>query len=111
MARNNAQLLSLALVAAFALCAWNLCAAGGSSFVPPAQQHADGGLQLRGAAAVAGSAAVAAPLTANAVDEYLPYRMNGEWQLDLVIEYFLMTSAMTLFAFGCYFVLVKLKII
>eukprot|EP00929_Paragymnodinium_shiwhaense_P104097 TRINITY_DN680_c0_g4_i1.p1 TRINITY_DN680_c0_g4~~TRINITY_DN680_c0_g4_i1.p1 ORF type:complete len:110 (-),score=39.14 TRINITY_DN680_c0_g4_i1:198-527(-) len=109
MARNNAQLLSVALVAALGLCALNLLA--GSGFVPPAQQS-DAALQLRGAASVsAASAAAVAPLAANAVDEYLPYRMNGEWQIDLVIEYFLMTSAMTLFAFGCYFVLVKLKII
>eukprot|EP00929_Paragymnodinium_shiwhaense_P112463 TRINITY_DN8071_c0_g1_i1.p1 TRINITY_DN8071_c0_g1~~TRINITY_DN8071_c0_g1_i1.p1 ORF type:complete len:108 (+),score=31.98 TRINITY_DN8071_c0_g1_i1:240-563(+) len=107
MARNNPQLLSVALVAACCLCALNFL---GASFVPPAAQQADGALQLRGAQAAAASLATA-PLAANAVDEYLPYRMNGEWQIDLVIEYFLMTSAMTLFAFGCYFVLVKLKII
>eukprot|EP00929_Paragymnodinium_shiwhaense_P104098 TRINITY_DN680_c0_g5_i1.p2 TRINITY_DN680_c0_g5~~TRINITY_DN680_c0_g5_i1.p2 ORF type:complete len:108 (-),score=37.87 TRINITY_DN680_c0_g5_i1:183-506(-) len=107
MARNNAQLLTVAIVAAVACFALNTLCAG--SFVPPAQAR-EGAVSLRGGVAAI-SAAAAAPLAANAVDEYLPYRMNGEWQVDLVIEYFLMTSAMTLFAFGCYFVLVKLKII
>eukprot|EP00929_Paragymnodinium_shiwhaense_P104095 TRINITY_DN680_c0_g2_i1.p1 TRINITY_DN680_c0_g2~~TRINITY_DN680_c0_g2_i1.p1 ORF type:complete len:111 (-),score=35.24 TRINITY_DN680_c0_g2_i1:75-407(-) len=110
MARNNAQLLSVVLVAAMVFCALNTLM--GSGFVP-APQHSNNAMQLRAAASVsaASAAAAAAPFAANAVDEYLPYRMNGEWQVDLVIEYFLMTSAMTLFAFGCYFVLVKLKII
>eukprot|EP00929_Paragymnodinium_shiwhaense_P116472 TRINITY_DN8603_c0_g2_i2.p1 TRINITY_DN8603_c0_g2~~TRINITY_DN8603_c0_g2_i2.p1 ORF type:complete len:109 (-),score=34.25 TRINITY_DN8603_c0_g2_i2:172-498(-) len=108
MARSNASLLSIALLFAATMLAMNYVT--GSAFVPPAQQGADA-VQLRGASAIAATAAAGAPLAAHAVDEYLPYRMNGEWQIDLVIEYFLMTSAMTLFAFGCYFVLVKLKII
>eukprot|EP00929_Paragymnodinium_shiwhaense_P079088 TRINITY_DN4110_c0_g1_i1.p1 TRINITY_DN4110_c0_g1~~TRINITY_DN4110_c0_g1_i1.p1 ORF type:complete len:110 (+),score=27.35 TRINITY_DN4110_c0_g1_i1:98-427(+) len=109
MARSNGSLLTVALLGAICLLAANWAAS--PAFVPPAANSVD---HLRGSAALATAGAVAtgaAPLAAQAVDEYLPYRMNGEWQIDLVIEYFLMTSAMTLFAFGCYFVLVKLKII
>merc|ERR1719310_977114 len=75
----------------------------GSSFVAP-PSSSEGAIQLRGASSVATAVvAAAAPIAAQARDEYVPYRMTGEWQIELVGEYFLMTGAMTFFAFACYF--------
>ena len=75
-----------------------------SSFVPPARDSA-----LRGAPVVAAVAAM--PMAASAADEYLNYNFTGEYTPFMIIGYFGLTTFLTAFAFGSYFILTKLKII
>merc|ERR1719356_1925444 len=82
------------------------------AFVPSAQAQA--GLQaalLRGGAAAAAAAPLPAMAKAAKPDELIDYNFAGEFTPFMIIGYFVLTTALTGFAFVSYLVLTKLKII
>mmetsp|Transcript_114222 Transcript_114222/g.243622 ORF Transcript_114222/g.243622 Transcript_114222/m.243622 type:complete len:108 (+) Transcript_114222:90-413(+) len=105
VSRSRSVLLSAAL-----LCALGLWAS--PSFVPAPEQGVVASQQLRGAAALAGVAAAAAPLSAIAVpDDLIEYNYQGEFTQYMITGYFALTTALTFVAFFSYLILTKLKII
>mmetsp|Transcript_68494 Transcript_68494/g.120979 ORF Transcript_68494/g.120979 Transcript_68494/m.120979 type:complete len:102 (-) Transcript_68494:76-381(-) len=66
---------------------------------------------LRGAPAALAAGAAALPLAASAADELIEYNNAGEWTPYMIIGYFTITTGCTIFAFLCYLILTKIKII
>ena len=114
MARARSGLLATALLAAVCLVAFRWTAT--PAFVPPPSAQVGSTVQLRGAnaaamATAAGGMAASMPGVSFAEDEYIPYRMNGEWTLEYLIQFGGITIAMMFFCFFSYLILTKLRII
>lgn len=68
--------------------------------------------RMASAAGIVATASVINPYVAlGDPDVYMPYRMSGEWTLEMIIQYFALTGIMTLFCFVVYLIFTKLRII
>merc|ERR1712107_786270 len=102
MVRSQSNFLAVTVLAI-------LCVLASRTFVPaPQESHS---VALRGVPVAAGVAALGTPLAAHAEDAYIRYQNAGEFTPFMIGSYFVITTGCTFFAFACYFILTKLKII